>query len=90
METFGTTRDNLPWFFMRKIPRMTKTYANSRKVLDDIAASIKKLNLYFENSETEGRRLTTSEIDTVANELQALVEQLLAASESLRDEKSAR
>jgi hypothetical protein len=65
---------------------MTKTPRNPRKDLDQIAASIKRLTLYLENSETEGRSLTATEIDAVANKLQTHVEELLAASKSLRDE----
>jgi hypothetical protein len=65
---------------------MTKTPKTPRKDLDQIAASIKKLTLYLENSETEGRSLTATEIDAVANKLQTHVEELLAASQNLRDE----
>ena len=64
---------------------MTKTPKTPRKDLDQIAASIKKLTLYLENSEIEGRSLTATEIDAVANKLQTHVEELLAASQSLRE-----
>lgn len=67
---------------------MTKTNRNPRKVLDDIAASIKKLGLHLENSEIEGRHLTATEIHTIASKLQTHVEELLAASKSLRDDQS--
>ncbi len=65
---------------------MTKTHGRPRKDLDQIGASIKKLTLYLENSETEGRSLTATEIEAVANKLQSHVEELLAASKSLRAE----
>jgi hypothetical protein len=67
---------------------MTKTVdKDARKVLDEIATSIKELVLDLENRETEGRRLTATEIQTIAGHLQAHVESLLTASRSLRDEK---
>jgi hypothetical protein len=65
---------------------MTKTPKTPRKDLDQIAASIKKLTLYLQNSEIEGRSLTATEIDAVANKLQTHVAELLAASQSLREE----
>jgi hypothetical protein len=67
---------------------MTKTNRNSRKALDDIAASIKTLSLYLENSEIDGRHLTTTEIHTIASKLQNHVEELLAASKALRDNQA--
>jgi hypothetical protein len=67
---------------------MTKTNRNPRKALDDIAASIKKLSLYLENSEVEGRHLTATEIHTIASKLQTHVEELLAASKDLQDDQS--
>ena len=59
-----------------------------RKVLDETATSIKELVLDLENREMEGRPVTTTEIQTIAGQLQAHVEDLLAASRSLRDERS--
>ena len=58
-----------------------------RKVLDETATSIKELVLDLENRETAGRRLTATEIQNIASQLQAHVENLLAASRGLRDEK---
>jgi hypothetical protein len=67
---------------------MTKTRnIDPRKALDATATSIKELVLELENRETEGRRLTANEIQTIASQLQVHVESLLAASRSLRDEK---
>ena len=59
-----------------------------RKVLDETATSIKELVLDLENRETEGRRLTATEIQNIASQLQVHVENLLAASRGLRDEKT--
>jgi hypothetical protein len=68
---------------------MTKTpHKDPRKVLDETATSIRKLVLDLENREMEGRPVTTTEIQTIAGQLQAHVEDLLAASRSLRDERS--
>jgi hypothetical protein len=70
---------------------MTKAqHKNHRKVLDETATSIKKLVLDLENREMEGRPITATEIQTIAGRLQGHVEDLLAASRSLRDEKSER
>jgi hypothetical protein len=66
----------------------TTPHKEPRKVLDETATSIRKLVLDLENREMEGRPVTTSEIQTIASQLQAHVEDLLAASRSLRDEKS--
>jgi hypothetical protein len=67
---------------------MTKTRnIDPRKALDETATSIKKLVLELEQRETEGRRLTATEIQTIASQLQLHVESLLAASRSLQDEK---
>jgi hypothetical protein len=67
---------------------MTKTLnKDARRALDETATSIKKLVIDLENRETEGRRLTATEIQTIAGQLQAHVENLLTASRSLRDEK---
>jgi hypothetical protein len=63
-------------------------YKNSRIVLDETAASIKNLILELENKETEGLPITAIEIQTMARRLQGHVEDLLAASRSLRDERS--
>jgi hypothetical protein len=68
---------------------MTKTeHKDHRRVLDETATSIKKLVLDLENRETEGRAITATEIQSIASRLQAHVEDLLAASRNLRDEKS--
>jgi hypothetical protein len=67
---------------------MTKTRnIDPRKALDEIATSIKSLAIDLENRETQGRRPTATEIQTIAGQLQAHVENLLAASRNLRDEK---
>ena len=67
---------------------MTKTpNKDPRKALDETANSIKELIIDLENLETEGRRLTATEIQMIASQLQAHVENLLTASRSLRDEK---
>ena len=67
---------------------MTKTPdKDPRKALDETANSIKELIIDLENLETEGRRLTATQIQTIAGQLQAHVENLLTASRSLRDEK---
>lgn len=65
---------------------MTRT--NPRKSLDDIAASIKNLSLHLETSEIEGRHLTRTEIHAIASKLQTHVEELLAASKALGDDRS--
>jgi hypothetical protein len=68
--------------------RMTKTRnIDPRTALDEIATSIKELVFDLENRETEGTRLTATEIQTIASQLQVHVENLLAASRSLPDEK---
>jgi hypothetical protein len=90
METACTTSNNLPWILTWTPPRMSNTNGNSRKALDAIAASIKKLSLHLESSEIEGRQLTATEIHTIASKLQTHVEELVAASKSLRDEASDR
>jgi len=67
---------------------MTKTQMiDPREALDEIATSIKELVFELENRETEGRRLTATEIQTIASQLQVHVENLLDASRNLRDEK---
>jgi hypothetical protein len=68
---------------------MTKAQqSNFRSVLDETATSIKKLVLDLENREMEGRPVTATEIQSIASRLQGHVEELLAASRSLREEKS--
>jgi hypothetical protein len=68
---------------------MTKTeHKDNRKVLDETATSIEKLVLDLENSEIEGRHINATEIRMIAGRLQVHVENLLAASRGLRDEKS--
>lgn len=67
---------------------MTKTQKiDPREALDEIATSIKELAFDLENRETEGKRPTASEIQTIASQLQAHVENLLAASRNLQHEK---
>jgi len=58
-----------------------------RKTLDETETSIKELVLELENREKEGRRLTAAEIQIIAGQLQVHVQNLLAASRGLRDEK---
>jgi hypothetical protein len=67
---------------------MSETHENPRDSLDEIATSIRTLILYLESRELEGRSLTAPEIATVAKTLQLHVEDLHAASKSLREEKS--
>jgi len=68
---------------------MTKTQDNDpRKVLDETATSIKKLVLELESREIEGLPITPTEIQAIAGRLQVHVQDLLAASRSLRDQKS--
>jgi hypothetical protein len=68
---------------------MTKTeHQNYRQVLDETATSIKNLVLDLENREIKGRPINATEIQTIASRLQIHVEDLLAASRGLRDEKS--
>src|ERR1700733_3160089 len=73
----------------RSHQRMTKTERqNYRQVLDETATSIKNLVLDLENREIKGRPINATEIQTIASRLQIHVEDLLAASRGLRDEKS--
>jgi hypothetical protein len=58
------------------------------RVLDDTATSIKELVQDLENRETEGAVVTVTEIRKIAGQLQAHVEDLLAASKTLRALKS--
>ena len=59
------------------------------KVLDETATSIRRLVRDLENREREGDVVTTAEIRKIASQLHAHVENLLAASNSLRAVKSA-
>jgi hypothetical protein len=68
----------------------TAQHKNPRKLLDETATSINKLVLDLENREMEGHPVTANEIQTIASQLQAHVEDLIAAAKSLRDEKSGR
>ena len=61
---------------------------NLDKVLDETATSIKKLVRDLENRERMGDVVTAAEIRKIASQLQAHVENLLAASSSLRAVKS--
>src|SRR3984957_20550680 len=73
----------------RNYQRMTKTeHQHHRKVLEETAISIKKLVLDLENREIEGRPINATEIQMNPSRLQVHVEDLLAASRGLRDEKS--
>jgi hypothetical protein len=68
---------------------MAKTQHNDhRKILDETATSIKELVLQLEEREIEGRLVTATEIQRIASRLQGHVEDLLAASRNLRDEKA--
>jgi hypothetical protein len=68
---------------------MTKAQnKNPRNVLDETASSIRNLILELEDREIEGRPMTATEIQTMASRLQGHLEDLLAASKRLRDEKS--
>ena len=58
------------------------------KVLDETATSIKKLIQDLENREIAGTVVSAAEIRQIASQLQAHVERLLAASNSLRAVKS--
>jgi hypothetical protein len=59
-------------------------HRDPRIVLDETATSIKKLIQDIENREIQGAVVTAAEIRTIASQLQAHVEDLLAASKSLR------
>ncbi|HTB88676.1 MAG TPA: hypothetical protein VK743_12010 [Steroidobacteraceae bacterium] len=70
---------------------MTKAqHKDPREVFDETATSIRKLFLELENGQMEGRPITAAQIQTIAGRLQGHVEDLLAASRSLRDEKPER
>jgi hypothetical protein len=70
---------------------MTKTpHKDLRKVLDETATAINRLVVELENREVEGRPVTASEIQSIASRLQLHAEGLIAASRSLRDDKSGR
>ena len=58
---------------------------NPREVLDETAASIRKLVVELENREREGNLLNAGEIQAIAGQLQAHVEYLLSAAGNLRD-----
>jgi hypothetical protein len=58
------------------------------RVLDETATSIKNLIQDLENREIQGTAVTAAEIRKIASQLQAHVEGLLAASNSLRVVKS--
>jgi hypothetical protein len=58
-----------------------------RKVLDETAISIQRLVRDLENREIGGDGVTATEIQTIASLLQAHVEELLAAANSLREVK---
>jgi hypothetical protein len=67
---------------------MAKTRnTDPRKTLDETETSIKELVLDLENREKEGMRLTATEIQIIAGQLKVHVQNLLAASRGLRDEK---
>jgi len=64
-----------------------KDQKDPRKVLDETATSIQRLVQDLENREIEGDGVTATEIQTIASQLQAHVEELLAAANSLREVK---
>ena len=64
-----------------------KDQKDPRKVLDETATSIQRLVQDLENREIEGDDVTATEIQTIASQLQAHVEELLAAANSLREVK---
>jgi len=66
---------------------MIKDPKDPRKVLDETATSIQRLVRGLENREIGGDGLTATEIRTIASQLQAHVEELLAAANSLREVK---
>jgi hypothetical protein len=86
-ETGCITADDLPWIVIRNHPRMTETRTTPRNALDEIAASVKRLTLYLDNIEIEGRALTAGELAVIANQLQVHAADLLAATKRLRDAK---
>jgi hypothetical protein len=61
-----------------------KDQRDPRKILDDTATSIQRLVQDLENREIGGDVVTATEIQTIASQLQAHVEELLSASSSLR------
>jgi hypothetical protein len=62
-----------------------KDRKDPHKVLDETATSIQRLVQDLENREIEGDGVTATEIQTIASQLQAHVEELLAAANSLRE-----
>jgi hypothetical protein len=67
---------------------INKHQKDPRQVLDDIATSNRKLVMELEDRVIEGRHITATEIPTIDGQLRVHVEDLLAISSSLRDEKS--
>jgi hypothetical protein len=68
---------------------MTKTHSgDARKVFDETTTSIRKLVRDLENREKEGNPVTATEIQSIARQLQAHMQEILDASRSLRDERS--
>jgi hypothetical protein len=59
-----------------------------RRVLDETAHSILELVRTLESREMQGLQISATEIHNMASRLQGYVENLIAASKSLRDEKS--
>jgi hypothetical protein len=64
-----------------------KDQKDPRKVLEETATSIERLVQDLENHEIGGDGVTATEIQTIASQLQAHVEELLAASNSLPEVK---
>jgi hypothetical protein len=64
-----------------------KDQKDPSKILDETATSIQRLVQDLENREIGGDGVTATEIQTIASQLHAHVEELLAASNSLRGVK---
>jgi hypothetical protein len=60
---------------------------DASRVLDETASSLKRLVRDLEDRETQGSVVTTTEIQTIAGQLQTHVEELVAASKGLRELK---
>jgi hypothetical protein len=62
-----------------------KEQKDPREILNETATSIQRLVEDLENRKTGGRGVTSTEIQRIAGQLQAHVEELLIASHSLRE-----
>jgi hypothetical protein len=88
IETSGTSRGQFG-FGLAGLQSMTKTHnRDARKVFDETAASIRKLVRDLENREKEVNPVTATEIQSIARQLLAHMQEILDASRSLRDERS--